>query len=131
VIQRLRERGFRVGLDDFGAGSASFQYLHALTIDFVKIDGAYVREVLNDHRSAMILKAMCSLCRDLGVYTVAEMVETREQVEKLRDLGVECGQGYFFGKPAAQLTPPDVALQRNEAGGSTVVNRRAVYQVWG
>lgn len=132
AIQRLRERGFRVGLDDFGAGSASFPYLHALTIDFVKIDGAYVREVLNDHRSALILKAMCGLCRDLGVYTVAEMVETREQLEKLRELGVECGQGYLFGKPSAQLTPPDISLQRNESGGgSQVVNRRAVYQVWG
>jgi EAL domain-containing protein (putative c-di-GMP-specific phosphodiesterase class I)/GGDEF domain-containing protein len=129
AIQRLRERGYRVGLDDFGAGSASFPYLQALTIDFVKIDGAYVRRVESDERSAFILKAMCNLCRDLGVYTVAEMVETREQLDKLRDLGVDCGQGYLFGKPAPTIVPPDMSFA-NGAHGTKVQSQRNVYRVW-
>jgi EAL domain-containing protein (putative c-di-GMP-specific phosphodiesterase class I) len=129
AIQRLRERGFKVGLDDFGAGSASFPYLQALTIDFVKIDGAYVRQVLSDERSALILKAMCNLCRDLGVYTVGEMVETREQLDKLRDIGVDCGQGYLFGKPSAQIMPPEPTFA-GARHGAKVLSRRSVSQVW-
>src|SRR5262249_3601947 len=102
AIQRLRSRGYQVGLDDFGAGAASFPYLQALTVDFVKIDGAYVRGVLTDPRNALILKSMCTLCRDMGIYTIAEMVETRAQLERLREVGVDCGQGYLFGRPAPQ-----------------------------
>jgi EAL domain-containing protein (putative c-di-GMP-specific phosphodiesterase class I) len=130
AIQRLRSQGFCVGLDDFGAGSASIDYLHALTVDFVKIDGTYVREILSDHRSALILKALCTLCRDLGVYTVAEMVETREQVAKLRELGLDCGQGYFFGKPAPQMVVPETTIAENVKPVPKVVSARGGYRTW-
>lgn len=100
VIQKLRKFGHSVCLDDFGAGAASFPYLRALDVDGVKIDGAYVREALETRRDALLLKAMASLCKDLGVTTIAEMIETKEIVQHLQKLGVEKGQGYLFGRPA-------------------------------
>jgi EAL domain-containing protein (putative c-di-GMP-specific phosphodiesterase class I)/GGDEF domain-containing protein len=134
AIQRLRSRGYQVGLDDFGAGAASFPYLQALTVDFVKIDGAYVRGVLTDPRNALILKSMCSLCRDMGIYTIAEMVETRAQLERLREVGVDCGQGYLFGKPAPQPVasinlPPDPPPPGNVVG-ALKIKRRGAYSTW-
>ncbi|MCG8441671.1 MAG: EAL domain-containing protein [Caulobacterales bacterium] len=100
-IASLRRRGHLVCLDDFGAGAASFPYLRALTVDAVKIDGAYVREALQTRRDAMLLKAMAGLCRDLRVTTIAEMVETADQLSHLQDLGIDKGQGWLFGKPVA------------------------------
>jgi EAL domain-containing protein (putative c-di-GMP-specific phosphodiesterase class I)/GGDEF domain-containing protein len=83
VIRVLREDAHRVGLDDFGTGSASFPYLRALTVDFVKIDGAYVRQAVSDKRDRAILKSMTTLCRELKIDTIAEMVETDDQAALL------------------------------------------------
>jgi len=99
-IQRIRKTGHSVYLDDFGAGAASFQYLRALDVDAVKIDGAYVQASARTKKDAMLLKAMTGLCRDLEVKTVAEMVETEEQVQHLTKLRVDMCQGYLFGRPA-------------------------------
>lgn len=99
-IQRLRERKFEVCLDDFGAGAASFQYLNALDIDCVKIDGKYIRDALNSSRDEAMVRNLARMCQDLGVTTVAEMVETQEQLDWLIDIGVDKAQGWIFGKPA-------------------------------
>jgi len=101
VIQKIRKLGHQVCLDDFGAGAASFQYLRALTVDFIKIDGAYIRTALKRKREAMLLKAMAGLARDLGIGTIAESIETEDQSTMLQNLGIDQGQGYLFGRPAA------------------------------
>ena len=110
AIQALRARGHQVCLDDFGAGAASFPYLRALTIDGVKIDGAYVREALKSARDALLLRAMARLCEDLNVYTIAEMVETDEHHQHVSEIGVDMGQGWFFGRPV-----PLSSLTRRQA----------------
>lgn len=115
VIQSLRAKGHRFALDDFGAGASSYPYLHALTVDFVKIDGAYVRRVLESSRDAAILRSMVSLCRELGVKTIAEMIETEEQAKALHALGVDHGQGYLFGKPAKRPIVREQGAMRNVA----------------
>ncbi len=108
VIQTLRRDGHKVCMDDFGAGAASFPYIRALTLDYVKVDGAYVRQVLTEPRDSAILKAMAGLCADLGVGTVAEMIETEEQAQALIGLGVQLGQGWLFGKPSDEAEPAPV-----------------------
>ena len=103
-VQSLRQAGHKVCLDDFGAGAAAFQYLRALDVDVVKIDGAYVRDALSTGKGRAFLKAMAGLCNDLGIATVAEMVEEEECIGFLRQCGVDFGQGYLFGRPNADIT---------------------------
>ena len=116
VIQSLRDLGHEMCLDDFGAGFASFQYLHGLHVDYVKLDGKYIRPVLDSPRDRVMLKAMVGLCADLRVRTVAEMVETETQAGLLASIGVEFGQGWLFGKPAeapqAPAAPRPAALAK-------------------
>lgn len=98
-IQMLQKEGFKVCLDDFGAGSASFQYLHKLHVDYVKIDGQYIKKLLTSDRDATLVRNLVRLCQDLKVNVVAEMVECQEEVDILKEMGVQYGQGYFFSKP--------------------------------
>jgi len=99
MVQSLRGRGHRVCLDDFGAGAASFTYIRALPVDFVKIDGMYIRSLLRNPRDQAIVNAMVTLCRDLDCGTIAEFVETDAQSRALASLGVTLGQGFLFGRP--------------------------------
>ena len=91
--------GARLALDDFGEGHTSFQSLRTLPLDEVKIDGLYVQDIdaRADNRAFVI--AIDRLARDLGMETVAERVETNEEAVALRQIGVDCLQGYLYGKP--------------------------------
>ena len=99
VIQKIRERGHRVCLDDFGAGAAGFQYLRDFPADIVKIDGSYVRHQQLSERDTAILQGMVSVCQALKLDTVAEMIQTEQRAKHMQALGVTYGQGYYFGKP--------------------------------
>lgn len=116
VIQQIRRSGHRIGLDDFGAGVNGFATLAKLTVDFIKIDGAYVSRALDSQRDRSLVKAVVHLAQNLGITTVAEMVETEEQARKMRELGVDYGQGYLFGRPEARVpqakTPVDGGPRR-------------------
>ncbi|MFZ0266730.1 EAL domain-containing protein [Caulobacter sp.] len=104
-IQTLRALGSMVCLDDFGAGSASFAYLQELSLDIVKIDGRYVRDLAGNGRDGALVRRLVELCRDLKVRTVAEMVETPEVEDVVRRAGVDFAQGWLYGKPAEQPQP--------------------------
>ena len=106
AIGALRAMGFRVGLDDFGAGAASLNYLHAFHVDFVKFDGALVKKIGVSPREDKLLKGLIQLCGELKVHTVAEYVEDEKVRQAAADMGFDYGQGYFFGKPEAHLLPP-------------------------
>lgn len=105
VLNEVRNIGYRVYLDDFGAGASGFQYLKQLTVDGVKIDGEYVRDAAKDKTTRAFLLSMATLCQNIGVETVAEWVETKEQMDLLAKIGISYGQGYYFGKPSESLTP--------------------------
>ena len=108
VIQALRDAGNSVCLDDFGAGAASLPYLRAFHVDYIKIDGAYVRRMQDSDRDLQIMNAIIGMCRQVKTAIVAEMIETQKQAQSLLALGVEFGQGYYFGKPGDKLAslPP-------------------------
>lgn len=99
-LQGLRAAGNQISLDDFGTGESSFEYLRRLQVDYVKIDGSYVRESLGSQRGRLLLKAMANMCRELGVTTIGEMVEDEKNADMLWECGVRFGQGYLFGKPS-------------------------------
>lgn len=106
AIQTLRKHGYRVCLDDFGVGATNFDYLRVLQVDYVKIDGSYVRSVLSKPQAKSFLKAIVHLCDDLGIQTIAEYVEDEETARFLRANRVRFGQGYLFGKPIIGLPEP-------------------------
>lgn len=103
VMRNLRSAGHKICLDDFGAGESNFNYLRMFEVDYVKIDGVYIRDVLRSPRDQAFIRNIINLCRDIHVGTVAEFVEREEQAAALLGLGVDLGQGYLFGKPSQGL----------------------------
>ena len=95
----LREKGCRFSLDDFGSGLSSFSYLKALPIDFLKIDGQFVREIAEDPVSNAMVAAINQMSHAMGLKTIAEYVENRAIKTQLSSLGVDYGQGFGIAKP--------------------------------
>ncbi|MDX1654332.1 MAG: EAL domain-containing protein [Candidatus Competibacteraceae bacterium] len=98
-IRRLKEIGCRFALDDFGAGMSSFAYLKALPVDFLKIDGAFVRDILSDPIDLAMLKSINEIGQVMGIKTIAEFVENEAIVERLVAIGVDYAQGYGIARP--------------------------------
>ena len=98
-LRELSELGVRIALDDFGTGYSSLSLLRRFPVDEVKIDRSFIDPVLEDRSALAIVKAVLSMCRDLGLPTVAEGIETAEQRDLLRELGCTHGQGFLFGRP--------------------------------
>lgn len=98
-LQALRERGVRVALDDFGAGVASFGYLHSLQVDFLKIDGQYTHGMAANPLDMVSMRSFCGVAQVLGVHTIAEAVETEEELAGVRALGIDFAQGYLLHRP--------------------------------
>jgi EAL domain-containing protein (putative c-di-GMP-specific phosphodiesterase class I) len=99
-VNRLTRLGCRFALDDFGAGFGSFHYVKYLPIDYVKIDGDFVRNLADSTMDQSVVKAIVQLARGLGKKTIAEFVEQERTVELLRDYGVDYAQGYHVGMPS-------------------------------
>ncbi len=103
TLKKFRSLGVAVCLDDFGVGAAAFEYLRCLQVDFVKIDGSFVREAAHSKFSNAFIKSIAALCQELGIETIAEFVEDDAAARLLRAAGVDHGQGWHFGKPSAEL----------------------------
>jgi EAL domain-containing protein (putative c-di-GMP-specific phosphodiesterase class I) len=99
TLQRLRKLGVAIALDDFGVGYSSLSYLTAFAFNKVKIDKSFIDRIGRPETVA-VLASIVQLAKTLNLAIVAEGIETREQVEKVRALGISLGQGYFFAKPA-------------------------------
>jgi EAL domain-containing protein (putative c-di-GMP-specific phosphodiesterase class I) len=99
VLHQLRALGIRIALDDFGTGYSSLSYLRSFPFDVIKIDRSFIRDLDSDDDSAVIVGAIVDIARGLGMTTVAEGVETTEQLEKVRNLGCTKVQGYLFSRP--------------------------------
>ena len=98
-IGRFRELGCRFALDDFGAGLSSFAYLKSLPVDYLKIDGAFVRGSCCDRVDLAAVDAARRLAHAVGAKTIAECVETPDTVERMRELGIDFAQGHLIHKP--------------------------------
>jgi len=99
TLQTLRALGSQVLIDDFGTGYSSLSYLNELPISALKIDRAFVRDLSPETARRSVINAVVDMARRLGLFTVAEGVETAEQQSVLRRLGCDFGQGYFYSKP--------------------------------
>lgn len=99
IMTRLRLKGFRLSIDDFGTGFSSLVQLHMLPFSELKIDRAFVAECDKQRQSQMIIKTIIDLARNLGLVSVAEGVESAQTLEMLRDMGCDLAQGYHIAKP--------------------------------
>ncbi|QKX15684.1 EAL domain-containing protein [Microbulbifer sp. YPW1] len=98
-VTALREMGCKVALDDFGNGLSSFNYLKAFSIDYIKIDGSFVRQVESNFVDLMIVESINQVAHRLNARTIAEFVEDAATAERLRNIGVDLVQGYHIGHP--------------------------------
>lgn len=99
ILQSLRSIGVQLSIDDFGTGYSSLSYLHKFPIDTLKIDRSFVSRMSGDKENSEIVKTIITLAQNLGLDTIAEGVETIEQLSALRHLGCRFAQGYLFAKP--------------------------------
>jgi EAL domain-containing protein (putative c-di-GMP-specific phosphodiesterase class I) len=100
IMRLLKSTGCSFALDDFGSGMSSFAYLKNLPVDYLKIDGVFVREIIHDPTAAQIVKAIAKIASVMGIKTIAEFVEDRQTLEKLQQLQVDYAQGYGIARPS-------------------------------
>ena len=101
LISKLKTRGYRFAIDDFGSGYSSFYYLKHLPIDYVKIDGEFVKELsLKDPKSTAFVESIVFLCKKLKIKTIAEFIENESILKIVKKIGIDYGQGYFLGYPS-------------------------------
>ncbi|HXW82728.1 MAG TPA: EAL domain-containing protein [Acidimicrobiales bacterium] len=105
-LAHVAEMGVAIALDDFGTGYSSLSMLRELPVRAVKIDRSFVGPIGDDRTTAAIVHRLVQLCRDMGIDSIAEGIETDAQAELLERLGCTHGQGYRFGRPAAELYQP-------------------------
>jgi diguanylate cyclase (GGDEF)-like protein len=98
-INRMRELGCRFALDDFGSGMSSFSYLKCLPVDYLKIDGGFVKDMVNDRIDRAMVHAIHGVGRIMGIRTIAEYVENEAVLKQLAKLGVDYAQGYGIDRP--------------------------------
>ncbi len=99
LIKELKACGFKFSLDDFGTGLSSFQYLKNLPVDFLKIDGSFVSNMVNNKIDHAMVAAINEVAHIMGIKTIAEYVENEQIIKKLREINVDFGQGYFIEQP--------------------------------
>jgi diguanylate cyclase (GGDEF)-like protein len=103
MIARLKDMGVRFALDDFGSGLASFEYLKSLPVDYLKIDGMFIKDIADDPIDRAMVKSIHEIGSIMGKTTIAEFVENDDILRVLRAIGVEYAQGYGIGKPVPLL----------------------------
>jgi len=102
-LYNVKKLGALIYIDDFGSGYSNFDYLIKLKPDGVKIDGSLIKNILTDKNSEIIVKTIISFAKEMKISTIAEFVENREIFEKLKNLGVDYFQGYYFSPPVPDI----------------------------
>lgn len=103
-IRILKEKGCRFALDDFGSGFSSLLYLKTLSVDYLKIDGSFIKNITYESVDYAMVKAVNEMAQTIGMETVAEFVESHEVLQLLKDMGVDYAQGYSVGEPLSLST---------------------------
>jgi len=103
-LNSLRKHGFQIAIDDFGAENSNLSRLLEIKPDYLKIDGAFIKNIVTDENSAIIVESIVLLCKKSGIKIIAEYVHNAAVQEKVKAIGIEYSQGFYFGKPKPELT---------------------------
>lgn len=114
-INSLKDLGCKFALDDFGSGLSSFSYLKNLPVDYLKIDGTFVRDIVDDPLDLAFVRSITQIGHVMGLHIIAEYVENTAILQKLRDIGVDYAQGYEICKPRPLQDMRDGLVQRASA----------------
>ncbi|MBU5612993.1 putative bifunctional diguanylate cyclase/phosphodiesterase [Geomonas azotofigens] len=106
-VYDLKSQGFKFAIDDFGSGFSSFQYIRQFPIDYVKIEGVFVRNMLNDYKDMAFVKTLAILAKEFNISTIAEYIESEEILEAVKSVGIDYAQGYHLGCPSPNLGQED------------------------
>ncbi len=98
-LNDLKKEGCAIALDDFGTGFSSLSHIRTLPLDYIKIDGVFIKEIVTNQLDQAVVSSVVSIAKVLGIKTVAEFVDSNEAVQKLADLEIDYAQGYLFSKP--------------------------------
>ncbi len=109
-VLALRELGCELALDDFGTGYSSFSYLQRLPVDYIKIDGCFVRDLVRNPVDQKMIRMIGEIGREAGMRTIAEYVQDSESLALLAELGIDLAQGYFIGRPTIQPTSKSMPI---------------------
>jgi len=101
-MHEVKKLGCRFALDDFGVGFSSFYYIKQLEIDYLKIDGSFIRHILDSENDKVFVQALIEISRVYKMQVIAEWVENAEVIAVLKKMGVHYGQGYYFGRPTPE-----------------------------
>ena len=99
VLQQMRDLGMTISIDDFGTGYSSLSYLRKLPLDFLKIDMSFIKDISTNEESESIVRAIVSMAHSLNLKTIAEGIETKDQLDRLAELGSDMAQGFMLSKP--------------------------------
>ncbi len=113
LLSQLKERGIEISIDDFGTGYSSLNYLHCLPVDNLKVDRVFVNQIQAGKRDRQIVETIAALSHQLDLKPIAEGIETQHQLERLRQLGYQFGQGYFFSRPLPSAAIETRLTQQN------------------
>jgi diguanylate cyclase (GGDEF)-like protein len=103
LVGELNLHGFKLAIDDFGAGFSSFQYLRRFPVDYLKIEGDFIVKILENPKDRSFVQTIHQLAADLKIQVIAEHVESQEVLDELRKMGIELAQGYYVGRPQQEL----------------------------
>jgi diguanylate cyclase (GGDEF)-like protein len=99
-VQDLKMQGFSFAIDDFGSGFSSYQYIKHFPIDYIKIEGEFIRNMVKDEVYRAIIKSIVTLARELGIKTIAEYIEDAGVLDAVKEFGIDYAQGYYIGRPS-------------------------------
>ena len=102
-LNSLRENGFKVAIDDFGSENSNFSRLLDIEPNYIKIDGSFIKNILTDKKSQIIVDAIIMICKKSGIEMIAEFVHSQEVQNRVKELGIDYSQGYYFGEPSPDL----------------------------
>ena len=108
----MRKLGHLICLDDFGSGAAAYSYLRRFDVDFLKIDGPFLKSAMDSLRERALIRSVCVLCNEIGGKVIGEMIEDEKTATLAKVLGIDFGQGWLFGKPMRELPKPVAASRR-------------------